>query len=253
MGCRCSNSSSQESLVDEILGTIPLRNIYYNDLIEELNKYIVRSNLSETGFQTFFNEFLFCPNYKDSNSNLLNYWLDIYKTKPSSLQFTLIKFNLFLLCKSTKESFDKISNTLLDIVNEYLKVKKIKNKPEIKNETLIGFITVEDLFYLLMDYISSISFRTIEYFKVYHQKPNEFKENLSSAWSLDVIDAFIKITFFSEQQSWIKNIPIKKFFKMYWKIINDDNLIRRKLTEFSIGFNQMNQSKINLSFNEAAS
>jgi len=245
MGGILINKSTYEAQVDWVFNSLKIRQLDYREVIKFIEKDIKGGFLTETGFQTFYNNYL---RPKDTNhQHLLNYWLLVYKNKDISLQYNLIKFNLLMLCKTTAdESFEKVLPFIKEIISEGLVIRanKIKKKP------LDGYINLEDLYIYLFDYIRGISYDTIEYFKVFHFSPDEFSKNLNKTWSLLTVNEFVKKTFLEEEKKLSTSTNIEKFFKLHWDLLKNDNLIRSKLTEFSLKFSEQDQSHLVLSTNK---
>lgn len=244
MGCsNCINSSQStyEIVIDEAFNSLTIKKTEMSVILQELNllTYNGKQNLTETNFQIFFNKFLL-PNDNtisvDTKKEWLKYWMEFYRQKPNNLRYVLIKFCCVMLSSSridTKDENSKDYIELISIINEY---KSIYSNIEISeiSERNLKFISIDEIFNILKDYIFSISLLTIPYFKNFHSDPLKFETYLNEIWKKDIIDKFIKYTFYSKQDRSMLKISIKKFLNKFLPLIKDENLLRRKLTNYSL-------------------
>jgi hypothetical protein len=257
MGCQCSAllKSSYEAIVDDTFNSLIIRKTELIDVMDNL-KFKAESSyyLTETNFQTFFNKFLL-PNdqsiSKENKEIMFAFWLDFYRKKPSRLQFPLIKFTFAMLSKATFDfkNENESLKILLSIIEDY---RSLKSKIDIseKNDKYYKYISLEELYFLLKDYIFSISNLSIEHFKKFHSNPQEFKEFLSKAWRNEILDNFIKSTFFTEEDFLHSKVTLKKFLKSFINILRDDNGLRKKITDYSINYHKSKEDEFSFAENK---
>lgn len=246
MGSYCfKTNSSFETLIDDVFSTLVLRKWSYEDILREL-EYIrsqsFNNRITETDFQIIHNRFLFSKSYEETRSALFTYWLDFFRSKPGNLQYTMIKFNFLFLSSSTindQKSYSEILNYFMDLVKEF---KTLKSKKAMKDDE--KKITVEELHFIVKDYLYSISLLPVDYLKPFHENPLEFKEKLTFSWAIEVIDCFLMKKFFSEYESTVSKVDIKKFFKNHFNVLKDDMKLRKDLTEFSANFYLNDSNKL---------
>jgi hypothetical protein len=266
MGCACLNSKKPfEVVIDNVFATITVRKLTFDQILprlEELEEAKVspssgsNSNstpntpqlnyITETNFQKFLNKYLLSDTLPAYNRSLFAYWMDVYHSKPSKSQLPLIKFALLCLCKSNTETdgpsiedFNYFSSIL-----SFYKQYRTLSKEDINGN---NFTTVDDAFTLLKDYILIITQLTVEHFKYFDPLPQDFRESLTSLWTEENINDFVKMNYFSKIESFSSKVEVRKFVKKNWKLLKDDALIRKKLSDFSFGANRNKEDSLSLS------
>jgi hypothetical protein len=266
MGSYClKTKTTHEILVDDIFASFVLRKSLMEEIIRELQAGVQENYststgtpsgdqpfVTETNFQTFFNQRILNKEYEnyyhDYRNIIFSFWFDFYRKKPYRLQFPFIKFTFALLSKSSNR---KSESCLIEILEEFgsLKYKneltktdtfaKGKGKPEFK-------MPFEELKIILIDYIYSISLLTVEHFKNFSPDPKSFRECLLKLWDFSIIEAFVVKTFFNEDTEFNIKIPVTQFIRTHLGLLKDDNLLRRKLTDFSLEYRKYNEEKFQL-------
>jgi hypothetical protein len=234
MGCYgcLKNKSSYELLIDEIFSYLPIRKIKIEVVLERLEQHVNFTDyyfITETSFQMLLNSFL-VPDLVEYETILFAYWTDVYRRKPYKQQYPLMKLLFAMLsnfdCRKDIEYFNRI---LVDY--------KTSTK---EDDPLLGKnrVTVEHLFTVVRDYIYSISYLTIDYLKNFHPDPTGFKVYLKKLWDQEVIDAFVKNTFFSKHDTWNTKIYILVFLDEHLKLLKDDVELRKRLSKFSVQYSK---------------
>jgi hypothetical protein len=236
MGCACLKAkTSHELLVDELFSYLKIKRTKLPEILERVEFYTNKSDIPfipETNFQVLLNTYL-TPDDISYRKHFYSYWCDYFKHKQHKLQQPLIKLNFALLSScypmSDGEYFEKI----------FKDFRMIRGKKE-NNDVRMS---VEDIFFLLKDHIYSISLLCVEHFKHFSQTPLEFEEYLKKIWDKQIIEAFIKKHFFYPDDTWSTLIHLKKFFYDHLEFLNDDNEIRRSLSEFSVSYVKKKREK----------
>jgi hypothetical protein len=250
MGCNCSSQSTYETVINDAFDSLIIKKSDISEMIEELNSLKTNNgDLTETNFQIFFNKYLvpgLDTKWSEVNTQLLKYWMEFFRQKTFNFRLPLIKFTLAMLSKTKIDPCNKQDLNLKELIEIINKTKKSESKLDITTpiQTNFKYISIDDLFNLLKDYIFSISLLTIDYFKNFHSNPVKFVQILSKLWRKEIIDEFIKRTFFSKDDISNIRISIKKFLKSYLSLLKDDSLLRRKLSDFSIEFQNIDFSFI---------
>ena len=250
MGCNCSSQSTYETVINDAFDSLIIKKSDISEMIEELNSLKTNNgDLTETNFQIFFNKYLvpgLDTKWSEVNTQLLKYWMEFFRQKTFNFRLPLIKFTLVMLSKTKINPCNKQDLNLKELIEIINKTKKSESKLDITTpiQTNFKYISIDDLFNLLKDYIFSISLLTIDYFKNFHSNPVKFVQILSKLWRKEIIDEFIKRTFFSKDDISNIRISIKKFLKTHLLLLKDDSLLRRKLSDFSIEFQNIDFSFI---------
>jgi len=250
MGCNCSSQSTYETVINDAFDSLIIKKSDISEMIEEINSLKTNNgDLTETDFQIFFNKYLvpgLDKKWSETNKNLLKYWLEFYRQKTFNYRLPLIKFTVIMLSRTKIDPSNKQDVNLKELIDTINKTKKSESKLDLTtpNQSNFKYISIDDLFNLLKDYIFSISLLTIDNFKNFHSNPLKFEQILGKIWRKEIIDEFIKRTFFSNDDISNIKISIKKFLKAHLLLLRDDSLLRRKLSDFSIEFQIIDYNSI---------
>jgi hypothetical protein len=265
MGCSftniCTKSQNRfESIIDEAFADEIIRKISFKEILQELDqleesKLLTtksKSNtlqssqlnyLKETNFQSFVNKFLLSETTYDYNRPLYKFWMNVYTVYSYSInmQLPIIKFTLLCLTKSSSENRshpcgeDYVNFTAIFNLFKQNKFSIDNDETNSSNTSDINIITVDDVFSLLKEYLKIITIMTIDFFKDFHENPEEFRIHLSSLWTNHVINEFVKTSFFEKIESFSMKVDVRKFVKKNWNLLKDDALMRKRLSEFAVG------------------
>jgi hypothetical protein len=218
MGNCCLASSEYEAYIDDVFKSLLSKGIKLEKLIEELDKK--KNYIVETDFQVIINQYLLTDEYKIP---LYNYWIDFHKKKPVELQIVFIKISFyFLFCK------DKIK-AKLDVTKLFKNYRD--SKEDSKNDKMMR---IEDIIFIIREYLYSISYLTIEHFRVIHSKPLSFHEKLQSMWDVKHIEGFVNKHFFSTKESGNTKIDVEAFINQNIVKLMDSFQLRKLLSDYSI-------------------
>jgi hypothetical protein len=218
MGGCCLRGSQYESVVDSVFKTVLSKGINLQRLLNDIDK---KEYIIETDFQVVINKHLLVDEYKEF---LYDYWTDFYKKKKVDLQILLLRINFHLLFGTNKTEVKKQMEILFKKYREY-------KKEEVKNDKLMR---LEDIAFLLQEYITSISYVTIENFKLLHSDPVSFSEKLQKLWDRSEIENFVRKTFFDIKDSNNTKIEIDVFLKKHISLLMDNFMLRKLLTDYSL-------------------
>jgi hypothetical protein len=242
MGCNHSSQTTFESVINDAFDSLIIKRTEMSDMIEELNSLKNhKDEITETNFQRFFNKYLIPSvdrKWSEENKEWLKYWMEFYRQKTYNYRLPLIKFAVFMLSRTKIDPNDNKDSNFKELIEIINKTKKSDSKLDITtpNQANFKYISIDELFNLLKDYIFSISLLTIDFFKNFHSEPVKLELFLSKLWRKEIIDEFIKITFFNKNDILNIKISIKKFLKNYLFLLKDHALLRSKLTSFSIEY-----------------
>jgi hypothetical protein len=269
MGCSfsnvCSDSSNQDEIViNEAFSDLIIRGYSFKEILQELeqleeSKFLTIKSKSqsiktsqlnyliETNFQSFINKYLISKTIYEYRGALYKYWMNVYSVYSQSIymQLPVIKFTFLCLTKSNSEikgqpcSEDFINyTTIFNLYKQY----KFSGGDDDSNatETDKNIITIYDVFCLLKEHVKIVSIMTVDFFKDFNENPKEFTIRLSSLWTNQVINEFVKNSFFNKIESFSLKIDVRKFVKKNWSLLKDFSFLRKKLTEYS---NSMGSNK----------
>jgi hypothetical protein len=219
MGNCCLRGSQYESVVDNVFKSVLAKGVNLQKLLDEFDK---KEYIIETDFQVIINKHLLVDEFKE---NLYDYWTDFYRKKKVDLQVLLLKINFYLLFGTIKT---EVRNKIEQLFKKYREYKK----EEVKNDKLMR---LEDIAFLIQEYITSISYTTIDNFKNLHSDPVAFVDKLQKLWDRTEIDNFVKKTFCEIKDSNINTkIEVDVFLNKNIGLLMDSFLLRKLLTDYSI-------------------
>jgi hypothetical protein len=238
MGCNCVSSPSRK--LDEILASLHLREVTYKEIGDKLKnlKKNPDNTIDEQTFQKFFNEYLISNKYPMYNDDLLNFWFNFYRNKPTKYHNVYINFTFFFLSRNQYNgiNFVKSKKSIESEEMDYFKLI-FNNYRYIRygNETL-KFLSYSDLNFFLEDYIHFVTQTSIKHFSHLLDEETtklvEWRLNEDRIFGDNLVSVFIKNTFFNDVNNFDDKIDIEKFIYSHWHLLKDDSEIRRLFFEY---------------------
>jgi hypothetical protein len=244
MGCNCSCGTHSRQL-DEIMASLPLRKLSYDEIDKQLKSPLKTHhfNIDDQTFQMFFNKNLISPTYPNHKDDLLNFWFNFYRNKPTKYQNVYIMFTFFFLSKNEYKAL-KFTKSEIKIKSEEMEYFKLLFK-EYRNirygNSNLKFLSYHDLNFFLEDYIQFVTQTCLKHFSYL------LDENVKKIveWRLNdllfgdnIVSNFIEETFFKNISNLDEKIDIQKFINLYWDLLKDESEIRRLFVEYLTSKNE---------------
>lgn len=228
------------------IGFDPLIDIYINDNYDkdllqiEQKDYVSlkvgyqrESHYNRTLVQSNFNKFIYSYlQVQDYEEGSINFFLDVYKEIRHNIKYPVFKFILNTISK--QDSYSK--HLMIETLSYYsIYLTKMVDSSDLLMKS-VKFIDCDYLIELLKYYIKLLSKYTLNSLMKPLMRENYSKETkimYDDLWSDRIIEQFVKVLFFTEEERVMASRSIDVFVKNYHHILVSPELLINMLCDYS--------------------